>query len=203
MKNLGERYTAIYQGCLTETATALQRHLEEIFEYVPHVDRISARAKSPESFMKKAGKLVADRPKYESPFTQIQDQIGVRIVVFYKTDVEEVDRRIHKYFRPIEFKNRIPESEWEFGYFGRHYVLLLPSDLKLGIQTRDSPQFFELQIKTLFQHAWSEAGHDLAYKPGMRELTADQKRRLAFTSAQAWGADRVFDELFTELSAKD
>ena len=58
------------------------------------------------------------------------------------------------------------------------------------------PAFFELQIKTLFQHAWSEADHDLGYKPGANMLTSDEKRMIALTSAQAWGADRIFDQLF-------
>ena len=56
-------------------------------------------------------------------------------------------------------------------------------------------------MKTLFQHAWSEAEHDLGYKPGTVPLTSDEKRRLAFTAAQSWGADRVFDELFQERAA--
>ena len=29
----------------------------------------------------------------------------------------------------------------------------------------------------------------------MKPLTPDEKRQLAFTAAQAWGADRVFEEL--------
>jgi len=58
--------------------------------------------------------------------------------------------------------------------------------------------FFELQIKTLFQHAWSEAEHDLGYKP-TTVLSHDQKKRLAFTAAQAWGADQVFDELYKQI----
>jgi putative GTP pyrophosphokinase len=57
-----------------------------------------------------------------------------------------------------------------------------------------------LQVKTLFEHAWSEAEHDLGYKPGEAPLTPDQKRRLAYTSAQAWGADHIFDELFRARS---
>ena len=60
------------------------------------------------------------------------------------------------------------------------------------------PGFFELQIKTLFQHAWAEADHDLGYKPGTVPLTSAQRRKIAFTSAQAWGADHMFDELFRE-----
>ncbi|WP_244619298.1 hypothetical protein [Rhizobium sp. 18055] len=61
------------------------------------------------------------------------------------------------------------------------------------------PNFFEIQVKTLFQHAWSEANHDLGYKPESDRLTSDQNRLLAFASAQAWGADRAFDELFIDL----
>jgi putative GTP pyrophosphokinase len=66
------------------------------------------------------------------------------------------------------------------------------------------PDFFELQIKTLFQHAWSEAHHDLGYKqePGSTPLTSEEKRKLAYTSAQAWGADHMFDELFRTRTAR-
>ena len=68
-------------------------------------------------------------------------------------------------------RDRIPESEWEFGYFGRHYVLVLPSDVKGdAIDRTKLPDYFELQVKTLFQHAWSEA--DLGYKPGSTPLSA-------------------------------
>ena len=61
---------------------------------------------------------------------------------------------VKKYFTPIEFKDHIPESEWEFGYFGRHYVLVLPTDvISEGMDRELIPGFFELQVKTLFQHA--------------------------------------------------
>jgi len=57
---------------------------------------------------------------------------------------------------------------------------------------------FELQIKTLFQHAWAESEHDLAYKP-VEDLPKDQRRRVAFVAAQAWGADHILHELVEEL----
>jgi putative GTP pyrophosphokinase len=137
--------------------------------------------------------------KYSEPLRQIQDQIGARIVTFYRSDVSAVDLVVQRYFRPIESRDVVPDSEWEFGYFGRHHILLIPLDvIDASIDKAMMPEFFELQIKTLFQHAWSEANHDLGYKPGGSPLSSDAKRRLAFTSAQAWGADLIFDELFRE-----
>lgn len=139
--------------------------------------------------------------KYSDPFVQIQDQIGARIVVFYLRDVEAVANRINDHLRNIETQAIVPDSEAEFGYFGRHFILFLPSELFDASLTQDqAPKFFELQIKTLYQHAWAEANHDLAYKPP-EELTSDDRRKIAFTAAQSWGADKIFDELFGRIVA--
>ena len=66
--------------------------------------------------------------------------------------------------------------------------------------TRHVPRFFELQAKMSFQHAWSEANHDVAYK-APREPSPLKQRRFAYTAAQARGADRVFEKLWQELNA--
>jgi putative GTP pyrophosphokinase len=201
MSELEQRYRQRYSTVLQPLAAELESQLREYLQGVPRVDRITARAKNVASFTKKAETYVDGKPKYSQPMDQIQDQIGVRIVTFYRSDVESINEIIMKYYRHIELKDHVPESEWEFGYFGRHYVLLMPSDLAVEPLDRNQvPRCFELQIKTLFQHAWSEAEHDLGYKPGTNPLTSEQKRRLAFTSAQAWGADHIFDELFRERS---
>ncbi|MEW6451173.1 MAG: hypothetical protein AB1490_11015 [Pseudomonadota bacterium] len=197
VETLGRSYQTRYDEALIPIAKALHQYIAEIFKGEPRIDRIAARAKDPESFLKKATAQIDGRNKYSEPLAQIQDQIGARIIAFYRSDVDRVDAIIKKFFTPIEFRDRIPESEWEFGYFGRHYVLVLPTDVKDdSIDKKHVPDFFELQIKTLFQHAWSEADHDLGYKPGSAPLTSEEKRKLAYTSAQAWGADQMFDELF-------
>jgi putative GTP pyrophosphokinase len=169
----------------------------------PRIDRITARAKDVDRFIKKAATREAGNLKYTEPLSQIQDQIGARIVVVYKSDVEQIDARVKKYFRAIEYQKVVPDSESEFGYFGHHSVLVLQTDV-IDKQMDETliPAFFELQIKTLFQHAWSEADHDLGYKPGDQPLTSEQKRLIAFTSAQAWGADHIFDQLFRERSVQ-
>jgi putative GTP pyrophosphokinase len=196
---LEQAYRQRYETILKRIAEALCEHVRDYFKDEPRIDRITARAKDVKSFVAKAKKRVDGKPKYSEPLSQIQDQIGVRIITFFKSDVERLDSIVMRYFRAIEHKDHVPESEWEFGYFGRHYVLLLPTDVIDDSTDRDmAPGFFELQIKTLFQHAWSEAEHDLGYKPGLKPLSPTDTRRLAFTSAQAWGADQIFDELFRE-----
>lgn len=199
MSCLAEAYQRRFDAVLTPIATALEQHLREIFDREPRVERVTARAKSVERFLSKAETVVDGKKKYSEPLRQIQDQLGARIVTFYVSDVDRIGKLVSRYFRPVELKDVVPDLEWEFGYFGRHYILVVPSDvIEKSMDKSHVPQFFELQVKTLFQHAWSESNHDLGYKPGSKPLDSDAKRRLAFTSAQAWGADRIFDELFHE-----
>jgi putative GTP pyrophosphokinase len=187
MSIIQEAYRQRYYKFLKPLASAIENHLREIFQAEPRIDRISARPKSIDRFVAKASAVVDGRPKYSEPLRQIQDQIGARIITFYRSDVDRVQAVVMKYFKAIELQDMVPESEWEFGYFGRHFILLIPSDvISPSLDRTKMPQFFELQIKTLFQHAWSEANHDLGYKPGLKPLDSDAKRRLAFTSAQAW-----------------
>ncbi len=192
-------YRQRYDTVLVRLADALRALLQEYVTGQPRIDRIDARAKSVDRFVQKAASTVDGKPKYTEPLSQIQDQIGARIVVFYKSDVDRIDALVKKYFRAIEYQTVIPDSESEFGYFGHHLILVLPSDIiETDMDTSSIPGFFELQIKTLFQHAWSEANHDLGYKSGETSLSSEQKRLIAYTSAQAWGADHVFAQLIRE-----
>lgn len=197
MNAIEQVYRARFDHALTPIAEKLSAHLNELMQGQVRIDRISTRPKSVERFMGKATKLKDGKPKYADPLHQIQDQIGARIITFYIEDVARISEAVLKYLHAIETQDIVPESEWEFGYFGQHHILMLPPDVVDPAINKDMvPKFFELQIKTLFQHAWSEAEHDLGYKPGSLPLEKDQLRQLAYTSAQAWGADRVFNELF-------
>lgn len=200
MTDLAAAYRRRYEAALKPLAAALEARLRSDLEGQSRIDRVTARAKGIERFLTKAAIQENGVAKYAEPLRQIQDQVGARVVTFYLSDVERVSKIIEKYYRPIENKRIIPDSEWEFGYFGKHYVLLTPKGLlDQSVDTTLVPDVFELQIKTLFQHAWSEANHDLGYKPGGKTPEADHKRLLSYASAQAWGGDRVFDELFRTL----
>lgn len=200
MIDVATDYRHRFDSHLQRIASALEKLVRSHLVGTSLIDRVTARAKAPERFAEKALKLDSlGAPKYKYPFTEIQDQLGVRVVVFYPAVVGTVSDVVHKYFQSIEDLELIPESPWEFGYIGKHHVLALPPDVvPIDIKVEDAPSFFELQIKTLFQHAWSEAEHDLGYKP-TNELTTEQQRLLAFAAAQAWGADRAFDQLHGAL----
>lgn len=188
---------------LVKMSDQLKQHLSGLLSGVPRIDSISARAKSPDRYEKKASKTENGVRKYEAPISEIQDQIGARITVFYLRDVRDIRHQIEKFFRFIELQEKTPGSDAEFGYFGLHFIIHIPEDIVPDeVDGDDVPQFFELQIKTLFQHAWSEAHHDLGYK-SIRDLTSDEQRKVAFTAAQAWGADTIFEELANRLVFND
>ena len=193
---------ARYAAILAPLAGKLHSHLQEAFTGIPRIDRVSARAKNPERFLGKALKRRGDGAlKYDHPFEQIQDLVGARVIVFYKQDVDAVSDAVDRYFRRIEGKNLVPDAVNQFGYVGRHFILAIPEDLiDDGADRLKTPQFFELQVKTLFQHAWSEAEHDLNYKAS-EPLSTLQQRQIAFTAAQAWGADQIFEQLHSELGS--
>lgn len=195
-------YRSRYAAILVPLANKLQSFIYEALTDIPRIDRVSARAKSPTRFLGKALKHRDDgAKKYEHPFEQIQDLIGARVIVFYKQDVDVVSNAVERYFRRIEGKDLVPDSVNQFGYVGRHFILAMPEDVIDDASDRSKiPQFFELQVKTLFQHAWSEAEHDLAYKP-CEPLSTLQQRQIAFTAAQAWGADQIFEQLHSELGS--
>jgi len=178
---------------LSKVAGEIESLTNDILRDVPRVDKVSTRVKSVEKFVEKAR-----TKEYKSPLDDIQDQIGERIVVFYRSDVQAIATKVEAEFREVEDRVVEQPDPESFSYEARHIVCLIPPD----IHTRYKPpiDFFELQISTLFQHAWAEANHDLGYK-SQQKLGYDVRRRIAWAAAQAWGADTIFDELYAGLKS--
>ncbi len=198
MDSIITQYSTIYPS-LVKLAEDLKKNLEEYLSPMPRIDRITARAKSIERFSNKAKKECDGNLKYSNPLVQIQDQIGARIITYYLSDVEKVAEIIHKYYEPIEEYYKKPDRHDAFSYTSKHFILFIPDELRTWDSSIQMPVFFELQIKTLFQHAWAESEHDLNYK-SLSEVNIDDKRVIAFSAAQAWGADKIFDDLFIKYN---
>ena len=182
------------KNAANELKEDLNNHIYDKTKY--HIDRIDTRAKDVERFFVKATKQDDNgKRKYSDPLNQIQDQIGARILVLYLDDVDRIGKAIQAYYTFFEDITKEPENDHEFKYFGRHLILTFPKEIREKYGKDKIPVAFELQIKTLFQYAWSECEHDLNYKPHGKEIDREGQRLLALASAQAWGSDKIFDEL--------
>jgi ppGpp synthetase/RelA/SpoT-type nucleotidyltranferase len=201
-QSIAEIYEATFPQ-LHEAAVELRAEIGAILKIAsyPRIDKITARAKRIESFINKSKKIdpETDKPKYPKPLLEIQDQIGVRVVTFYPQDVAPVAEIILRDFSSIENRDVIADHPAKFGYEARHLICIIPEPVRRKFQPR--VEFFEIQICTLFQHAWAEANHNLLYKPP-RATTREEERMEAWAASQAWGADKVFGDLWDAFYGK-
>jgi ppGpp synthetase/RelA/SpoT-type nucleotidyltranferase len=144
--------------------------------------------------------------KQHHTFDSLPDKVGARVIIRYRADVDKVIERVRTLFDSNE-----PENKEELlgtdrvGYLSVHLdnVRLHESD---GDAARYPPGTFwvELQVRTLAQHLWSEMSHDTVYKNEemIAQLDPEVRRRVSLMAGQIEVADREFDRLNMELSAR-
>jgi putative GTP pyrophosphokinase len=192
-EEVAKRY-AERQSLLKELSDSLEQEVRSALDGLPHVDRVSFRVKNPESFVKKATDPLND-PPYADPLVEIEDQVAGRIIVFFLGDIEKVADLIERTFGTVEQSLRRPERDAEFGYESEHRICLIPEHLlPVGWDERTFPTTFELQVRTIFMHAYAEPQHDFAYKT-KRDIDRGTVRELAWIAASAWGADQSYERL--------
>lgn len=202
-----ERIEAAYSarsGLLSALAGQLEGELRTLLSGVPHVDRVSFRAKGLRSFMEKAGDLGEDgHPKYAHPLEEIEDQVAGRVLVFYRPDIAVVLHAIEGKWRKAEQQHKKPARTSQFDYETTHRVCLITPDMWPDgwSNLEDSPTTFELQVRTLAQHAWSEPQHGF-YKRG-GGLTESNERKMYWAAASAWGIDSIWEDIKAELDKLD
>ena len=178
----------------------LEKNLEEItnevLEGVQHIDRIYFRVKTLKSFIDKANDPNLKTP-YKYPLNEIEDQVAGRIIVFFLDDLEIVKDLIFNEFTKVEFDERRTKPDENFGYESDHYIFTVPPHAKPdNWDNFDSlPNTFELQVRTIFMHAYAEPQHNIGYKPSI-ELLPDRKKELAWIAASAWGADHALSRIY-------
>ena len=201
MTTLRDEYAERITTFLTPAAEAIADFLEDVLGQHSAVCSVKTRPKGIDSFLEKAERKDDGTPRYSDPLNQIQDQIGALVTTRFLGDVDVVESIVHDSFRPIEKKMIQPDSEYEFGYVGRHFILFIPTDVWSPITSHPPIRFFELQIKTLFQYAWSETNHKIGYKQ-LSRLDVEERKLTAYIAAQAWGADRAVNELYEKVLKK-
>ena len=135
----------------------LKQELTDAFEKAGlHVAVVESRVKTYESL---EGKLRLKGSKYHT-LSDITDILGVRVITYYVDDVDRVASLVERLFT-VDWENSVDKRKLleidTFGYQSLHYICSVP----------DFPYRFEIQMRTLLQHAWSNMNHDTGYKSGV------------------------------------
>lgn len=184
---------------LVERASDLIR--QALFDRGVQVHSVDARVKAEESFVQKC--LRADRDgalKYDDPVTQITDVAGLRITTYLSAEVQQTRQVLTDLFGALQEEPR-PAAELSTpGYASVHFVTQIPqARLVLPEYRRFEGMRFEIQLRTILQHAWAEIQHDVVYK-GPYEVPQDLHRRLVALAGLLELADREFSDVITRLT---
>ncbi len=193
-ETLRQRYLG-RSSLLESLKVNLERETNDSLVGLRHIDRVAFRVKELESFLKKATDPAND-PAYEDPLVEIEDQVAGRVIVFFSSDLPIARQRLERTFNAIERHQRRPERDEEFGYESDHLICTIPPQVRPNgwAARQDVPETFELQIRTIFMHAYAEPQHDMQYKAA-RELSREMRRELAWIAASAWGADQAYERV--------
>ena len=138
-----------------------------------------------------AGKLALKGTKYES-LADITDIFGMRIITFYTDDVDKVASAVDHLFE-IDWENSVDKRKLlevdSFGYLSLHYVCRAPG----------FPYRFEVQMRTILQHAWANMNHDTGYKSGV-EIPVEYRRNMNRLAGMLELADEQFSRIRTEIN---
>ena len=170
------------------SAEAVERIREKLAQADIVVAALESRVKTEKSL---AGKLELKGSKYAS-LKDITDIVGVRVITFYIDDVDKVASAVERLWE-IDWENSVDKRRLHqidsFGYMSLHYICRTP----------DSPYRFEIQIRTLLQHAWANMNHDTGYKSGV-EIPRDYLRNMNRLAGMLELADEQFSRIRTELT---
>ena len=116
------------------------------------VAAIEYRVKAEDSL---AGKLELKGQKYRT-LADITDIIGLRVITFYIDDVDKVASAVERLFT-VDWENSVDKRKIHeidsFGYLSLHYIC----------SKKGFPYRFEIQMRTLLQHAWANLNHVTGY----------------------------------------
>lgn len=166
------------------------------------IAQIESRTKTVESFQRKI-----ERKSYKDPFTEIKDFAGIRVVCYYADDVARIAELLRDEFEvdSEHSTNKVEDLAIdEFGYRSFHLVCSIKEPRASLAEWRSVAELqFEIQVRSVLQHAWAAISHKLDYK-NASQAPHDIRRRLFRLSALLELADDQFDlirDISQEISA--
>ncbi|MFT4471474.1 GTP pyrophosphokinase [Arthrobacter sulfonylureivorans] len=215
-----EANTAQYERVRPVLATVtsqLQSGIRDIFrtaELTPLF--VTARTKSVESFRDKASRMLQPAEpgcvpalEFPDPLREIHDLVGVRVIVSLPHEIRQAAALIKR--QRSDFDCRADREKdigsiesGTYGYSSRHLIMrtLQNNTVKAYQQALGEPAratgsyLFEVQIRTILAHAWSELEHDIRFKSSdPRAWSPYFDRQFTATAAMLEAVESAFAEL--------
>lgn len=127
---------------------------------------ISFRPKELLSIVKKIKKKRREKGRENYSYSDMNDKLGVRIICAFQEEMNTIDIYLHKYFdiKKVERKKEILDIK-TLDYISNHYdASIKPSVRQFSKSNQLKDLVFEIQVRTLNQHAWANTAHSLSYK---------------------------------------
>ena len=196
ISQLGNRYHE-WVRAHPNAATEFSEAIEDVLDDAGVVyDRVATRVKGWPSLKKKAKKRDADgAPTYPDPWNDIHDLVGARVTVFNATVIPQAIDILGRSFTVLRSVDKAAETRisGSFGYGSHHLVLQVNDSLE---ELAEYEGFtFEVQIRTVLQHAWAEFEHDIRYKQGPKPPTPQVDRLFTLAAGLIELADQKFDDI--------
>ncbi|MDK8449587.1 GTP pyrophosphokinase [Corynebacterium mastitidis] len=194
------RLGTTYHEWVRSHPDAADRFIDSIEELLADAgvtyDRVVARVKAWPSLKAKARKRTADgSPLYPEPWKNIHDLVGVRVTTFHSTEIPVAVNVLAQSFHVLRSVDKAAETRvsGDFGYGSHHLVLRVEDDSDELEDYRG--MVFEVQVRTVLQHAWAEFEHDIRYKRGTGALDPQVDRAFTLAAGLIELADQQFDQI--------
>ncbi len=152
-----ERNTNIYRQVRDAAVTAIRKALSETDIKVHDV---LSRVKDTDSFLKKV-----ESRDFGDPFEDLDDIIGLRVLVLFLPDIDRVGEVIKACFKLVKEDDKTKKNiASDFGYLGTHYTVTLDTEWTGRQNAGLCEQKIEIQLRTLAMDAWATISHYLDYK---------------------------------------
>lgn len=192
--NYSKEYSEAVEG-LDQYGPILCSLIEELLRQAGiKFQHVGYRVKSAESAVRKISLKTGSRLS----LTNLTDLLGVRVITYFPHDVDKAADVIRDEF-DIDEENSVDKRKLldfdRFGYMSLHVIAsLTPTRNHLAEYKRFSNTKFEVQIRSVLQHAWAEIEHDLGYKT--EEAIPDEMRR---SFSRLAGLLEIADEEFERI----